>query len=387
MNEIIETKGTRLPIFKTRKKLSVVELFAGIGSYAEALRRNGVEHEIKGISEINKYAIAAHKLLHGDIANYGDIAKVEKLPQTDMWCYSAPCTDISLAGQMRGMDRDSNTASSLLWEVERLLYTAKDHDELPKYLIMENVPMLVSKKFIHSFNEWLEVLEKLGYKNYWQQLNAKDYGIPQTRNRVFLVSILEPTHEFNFPQAFPLEKVLLDYLDSEVDEKYFISEAFLLYCTDPTDRNGFIRGNRFKPHDTAKSKYAFTITTRKGSTPTDNFVIVPEATLKGYKEAYIGDGIYINRPHQKRGCVQKGKIQTIKRTVNDLGVIVEKDKALMIRKITPRESLRLMGWTDERIELIINSFSDARLYTFAGNGIVIDVLCEIFKELFKYEDL
>ena len=376
--------GDYSPVFKRTQNLTVVELFAGIGGYAEALRRNNVEHELMGISEINKYAIEAHKILHGDIPNYGDIANVERLPKADLWCYSAPCTDISLAGTMKGMDRNSNTASSLLWEVERLMMKSKELNELPKYLLMENVPMLVSKKFIHSFNEWLGFLEKLGYKNYWKQLNAKDYGIPQTRNRVFLVSILNPGFEFTFPNAFQLDKKLIDYLEPTVDEKYFISEAFLLYCTDPTDRNGFIRGNRFKPHDTSKSQYAFTITTRKGSTPTDNYVIVPEATVKGYKEAYLGDGIYINRPHQKRGCVQKGKIQTIKRTVNDLGVIVEKDKALMIRRITPRESLRLMGWTDDRIDLIIDKFSDARLYTFAGNGIVIDVLCEIFKELFKY---
>lgn len=380
-----KTRDETSSIFKDAQKITVIELFAGIGSYAEALSKSQVQHELKGISEINKYAVEAHRLLHGETPNFGDIESVKRLPSADMWCYSAPCTDISLAGQMRGMERDSNTASSLLWEVERLLKVAREHDELPKYLLMENVPMLVSKKFIHSFNEWLEVLEGLGYKNYWQQLNAKDYGIPQTRNRVFLVSILNPGFEFTFPKVFPLEKKLIDYLEKEVHEKYFISEAFLLYCTDPTDRNGFIRGNRFKPHDASKSPYAFTITTRKGSTPTDNFVIVPEATIKGYREAELGDGIYINRPHQKRGVVQKGKIQTIKRTVSDLGVIVEKDKALMIRKITPRESLRLMGWTDERIDLIADHFSDTKLYTFAGNGIVIDVLVEIFKELFKYE--
>ena len=380
----IDFEGGHAPFFKRTQNFAVIELFSGIGSYAEALKRNQVQHELKGISEINKYALEAYRLLHGDVPNFGDIAKVDRLPKADLWCYSAPCTDISLAGSMKGMERDSNTASSLLWEVERLLLKAKDHQELPKYLLMENVPMLVSKKFIHSFNEWLMFLESLGYKNYWKQLNAKDYGIPQTRNRVFLISILNPGSQFDFPKTFPLEKRLLDYLEPVVDDKYFISEAFLLYCTDPTDRNGFIRGKRFKPHDTSKSDYAFTITTRKGSTPTDNYVIVPEATIKGYKEAHVGDGIYINRPHQKRGCVQKGKIQTIKRTVSDLGVIVERDKALMIRRITPRESLRLMGWTDERIDIIAPKFSDARLYTFAGNGIVIDVLCEIFKELFKY---
>lgn len=372
-------------LFKPATKLRVNELFAGIGSYAEALRRIDYPSEVVIISEINNYATRAYQLLHGDIPNLGDISKVEELPKADLWCYSAPCTDISLAGKMRGMERDSNTASSLLWEVERLLLKAQEQNELPKFLLMENVTMLVSKKFIHSFNEWLEFLETLGYKNYWEKLNAKDYGIPQTRNRVFLISILNPLRDYEFPKPFPLETKLIDYLEEDVHEKYFISEAFLLYATDPTDRNGFIRGKRFKPHDTSKSEYAFTITTRKGSTPTDNFVIVPEATLKGYKEAYLGDGIYINRPHQKRGCVQKGKIQTIKRTVSDLGVIVERDKALMIRKITPKESLRLMGWKDDRIDVIINEFSDTRLYTFAGNGIVIDVLVEIFKELLKDE--
>lgn len=362
--------------------LRVIELFAGIGSYAEALKQVGIKTDIIGICEIGKYQLAAHKILHGDVPNLGDIAKLDKLPKADLWCYSAPCTDISIAGCMRGMDKDSKTASSLLWEVERLLLESKKRSELPKYLIMENVPMLISKKFMPSFQIWLDFLASLGYKNYYQCLNAKNHGVPQTRNRVFLVSILGDEH-FEFPNPFELKKKLLDYLEDDVDDKYFISEAFLLYCTDPTDRNGFIRAKRFKPHDLRKSPYAFTITCRKGSTPTDNFVVVPEATIKGYKEARVGDGIYINRPHQKRGCVQFGKIQTIKRCVGDLGVIIEKDEALMIRKITPRESLRLMGWSDDQIDLIINEFSDTRLYEFAGNGIVIDVLVSIFKQLFK----
>ena len=118
-----------------------------------------------------------------------------------------------------------------------------EQNELPKFLLMENVTMLVSKKFIHSFNEWLEFLETLGYKNYWEKLNAKDYGIPQTRNRVFLISILNPQKDYEFPKPFPLETKLIDYLEEDVHEKYFISEAFLLYATDPTDRNGFIREN------------------------------------------------------------------------------------------------------------------------------------------------
>jgi len=365
------------------KRIRVLELFAGIGSYTEALRRNDIEFELVGISEINKYAIKAHEMLHSVVENFGDISMVEKLPKADLWCYSAPCTDISVAGNMKGMDRGSKTASSLLWEVERLLCKAKENNELPETLLMENVAMLVSKKFITNFNEWLVILEKLGYKNYWKILNSKDYGIPQTRSRVFLVSIMGKK-DFSFPKPFPLTTKLLDYLESEVDNKYFMSESFLLYCTDPTNRNGFVRAGRFKPHDTSKSNYAFTITTRKGTTPTDNFILVPEVTLKGYKETYIGDGgTYTNPTHPKRAYVQKGKIHTIKRSINDLSVIVEKNSALMVRKITPRESLRLMGWCDNRIDSIIDDFSDTRLYEMAGNAVVIDVLCEIFRELYK----
>ena len=147
-----------------------------------------------------------------------------------------------------------------------------------------------------------------------------------------------------------------------------------------TNRNGFIRGLTFKPLERT-SPIAYTITTRSGARSTDNFIIVPENSKKGFKEAEVGDVIYINRPYQKRGVVQKSKIPTLKTTPNDLGVIVNKDDLISLRKITPREAWRLMGWKDSRIDLVINEFSDAQLYKMAGNGIVINVLKEMFKKL------
>jgi DNA (cytosine-5)-methyltransferase 1 len=328
-------------ITQNRKRLKVIEFFSGIGSYHQALKELDIPHDIVGISEINNDALRAYQLLHGKVPLLGDIRKIKELPLADLWCYSFPCTDISIAGSLKGMEKDSNTSSSLLWEIERLLLS---QTVLPSYLIMENVPMLISKRYKSEFDKWLEFLSSLGYHNYYQVLNAKDYGVAQNRKRLYLVSSLEDIN-YEFPSPIPLDKKLSDYLDSVVDDKYFISEQMLKYYTDMKNRNGYIRGARFTPHDDT-SEYAFTITTRGGSTSTDNFIVIPEATIKGYKEAYLGDAVYINRPHQKRGVVQRQSIQTIKTGNNDIGVVVKKDELICIRKITPRESFRLMGWSD-----------------------------------------
>lgn len=128
-------------------KIRVVELFAGIGAQRQALKNVGIDHEIVAISEIDKYALLAYEKLHGSTFNLGDICKIEKIPVSDLWTYSFPCTDISLAGRLGGFARGSNTKSSLLWEVQRLLEISKVYDELPKYLLMENVKNLVSKNF------------------------------------------------------------------------------------------------------------------------------------------------------------------------------------------------------------------------------------------------
>lgn len=162
--------------------LKVNELFTGIGAFRKALINLGIEHEIVGISEIDKYAIQSYTAMYGDTRNYGDISKVNKLDYADLWTYGFPCQDISLAGHKKGIVK-GETRSGLLYEVERLLLKSKADNELPKYLIMENVKNLVGKQFKADFDRWLSFLESLGYTNYWQVLNAKDYGIPQQRER------------------------------------------------------------------------------------------------------------------------------------------------------------------------------------------------------------
>lgn len=134
-------------------KLKVIEPFAGVGAQREALNRANIEHEIIAISEIDKYALLTYEKLHGPTNNLGDIRKIEKLPFADMWTYSFPCTDISLSGRMKGFNKGSNTSSSLLWEVLRLMEKSKAYYELPKYLIMENVKNLVSKRLKPLFDE------------------------------------------------------------------------------------------------------------------------------------------------------------------------------------------------------------------------------------------
>lgn len=137
-------------------KLKVIELFPGIGAQREALKRAGIEHGVVAISEIDKYALKAYELLHGETPNLGDISKIDKLPTADMWTYSFPCTNVSLAGRLEGFDKGSGTHSSLLWEVQRLLDSSKESNKLPKYLLMENVKNLISKKFMPLFQVWLD---------------------------------------------------------------------------------------------------------------------------------------------------------------------------------------------------------------------------------------
>lgn len=153
------------------------------------------------------------------------------------------CTDISVAGQQKGLSKDSGTRSGLLWEVERLLNVSKANDELPTYLLMENVKNLVGKKFKADFDSWLQFLDSLGYKTYWQVLNAKDYGIPQNRERVFAVSFLDK-REYQFPKTVPLILRLKDVLESNVDEKYYLSDDVVNTLNAHLERNK-AKGNGF----------------------------------------------------------------------------------------------------------------------------------------------
>lgn len=205
--------------------MKIIELFSGIGSQTQALKNIGIEHEVTAISEIDRFALQSYEALHGKPDNLGDITKIEALPAADLWTYSFPCQDISLAGKQAGIK--DGTRSGLLFEVERLLNIAAGNGTLPKYLLLENVKPLVGAKFKPDFDKWTAFLESLGYKSYWQVLNTRDYCIPQNRERVFVVSISGEHKPFRFPEKRELRLRLKDMLDSEVDEKFYLTERAL----------------------------------------------------------------------------------------------------------------------------------------------------------------
>lgn len=201
--------------------LKVMTLFSGVGSQEMALKRLGIPFEVVAMCEIDKFAIQSYEAIHGPTKNLGDISKVhtKDFPKCDLLTYSFPCQDISVAGNMGGFEKGSGTRSSLLWECARAIVATK-----PKYLLMENVKALVSKKFNPHYQEWLDWLERQGYTNYSQVLNAKDYGVPQNRERVFCVSILGEHEPYEFPAPIPLTKKLRDVLEDEVDEKFYLKD-------------------------------------------------------------------------------------------------------------------------------------------------------------------
>ena len=209
--------------YTAEQPLQLIELFAGIGSQTQALTNIGIAHKVVAISEIDKYAIQSYEAMHGKANNLGDIRKIEELPDADLWTYSFPCQDISVAGKGAGIKE--GTRSGLLFEVERLLRVASEKGTLPKYLLLENVKNLVSKKFKADFDKWLDFLAELGYTNYWKVLNAKDYGIPQNRERVFCISIRGEHEPFVFPKPKELTIRLRDMIDETVDERFYLKES------------------------------------------------------------------------------------------------------------------------------------------------------------------
>ena len=212
-------------------KLKVTTLFSGIGAQEAGLKRLGVDFEMVGMCEIDKYAIKSYEGINGPTHNYGDISKIDRLDYADLLVYSSPCQDFSLAGRQAGLvgEDGKQTRSGLLLEVGRLLMKMSDEKILPKYLLMENVKNLVGKKFKPAFDIWLKALEAIGYNNYWKVLNAKDYGVPQNRERVFVVSIRKDvdTHGYTFPEPFKLNRRLKDVLETNVDEKYYLKQELV----------------------------------------------------------------------------------------------------------------------------------------------------------------
>ena len=325
--------------------IKVFEAFAGIGTQRMALRNLGIEHEVVAIAEIDKFAIKSYEAIHGEVNNLGDISKIktEDIPDHDLFTYSFPCQDISIAGKQAGITE--NTRSGLLWECEKVIEVKR-----PKYLLMENVKNLVGKKFKADFDKWLERLEELGYSNYWQVLNAKHYGIPQNRERVFCVSILGEHTPYEFPKPIPLELRLKDVLEDEVDEKFYLSK-------EQVEKIKFSEKNL--NNNEIKQIGQYDTPTRKNSSRYrvyDNKGLSPSLTTMG------GGG---REPHVLE---EKTAISVVDH--------------FRIRKLTPKECWRLMGCTDEDFYKAQKVNSNTQLYKQAGNAIVVDVLEAIFNKLF-----
>ena len=397
------------------------------------------------------------------------------------------CTDISLAGQQKGIER-GKTRSGLLYEVQRLLEKANKMLALPKYLMLENVKNLVGKKFKPQFDEWIAWLDELGYNTYWKVLNAKDFGVPQNRERVFAISIRKDVDDgkFEFPQPFDNGIRLKNVLEVKVDKKYYLTDTMIKEFIRHNE-NHTAKGTGFlwKPKDT--NGVASTLRANGALAPTDNTILetnrciqvgdlnyynydkmnrvystkgcspaleimqggnrqpkiaepiayVKEATKKGYAEIYEGDSVNLEQPNSKtrRGCVGKGCAQTLTTSCNQAviekishsdwkqqmyerfiddsdgeisGVTTNQSQSFgyrppmkgysktlkanqhdngvvenfRVRKLTPKECYRLMGFTDEQFDKSQQLTSDSQLYKQAGNSIVVDVLYYIFGKLF-----
>lgn len=423
------------------EKLKVLELFSGIGACSKALERLGIDFEIVDSVEIDKYAVKSFNAIHNTTFEPQDICKWDKDIEVDLIMHGSPCVDFSLAGKQAGGDKGSGTRSSLMYETIRIVEKLK-----PKYVIWENVKNLLSKKHRHNFDTYLETMESLGYTNYYQVLNAKDHSIPQNRERVFTISILG-NDSFTFPPKQELKLKLKDILEDNVDEKYYLSDEqvnkikyskFAQDLKDPKcvevnrkygifdtekqthqagsvyDKNGlaptldtmqggwrqpcieeksFVQNKyekfieekgyipeMFNPYNEKEVKdVAPTQSTYCGSMTSSATVLIKNNTKQGYLEASDGDGCYIQNIDRKRGTVQKEMIPTLK-TSPDIGCVVND---LRIRKLTPRETWRLMGFDDEDFEKAEKVNSNTQLYKQAGNSIVVNVLEAIFKNLLK----
>lgn len=213
--------------------MKVLSLFSGIGAFEKALDNLGVPYDLVGYCEIDKYASRSYAAIHGvdESMNLGDITKVDatKLPKgIDLVTYGFPCQDISIAGKQRGLidENGKQTRSGLFFEALRII-----EETHPRVAIAENVKNLTGKRFAEQFKIVLDSLETAGYNNYWQVLNLKDFGIPQNRERVFIVSIRKDVDNgmFKFPKGFPLELRLKDMLEEQVDEKYYLTAGEMRY--------------------------------------------------------------------------------------------------------------------------------------------------------------
>lgn len=335
-----------------------LSLFSGIGAFESAFRNLEIPFELVNYCEIEPSPAKAYSLIHNidESKNLGDITKIDegKLGLVDFITYGFPCQDISIAGQQKGFtDEDGNkTRSGLFFDAARIIKATQ-----PKVAIAENVKPLVQPKFKEEFQTVLKELEQAGYNNYWKVLKASHYGVPQSRERVFIVSIRKDldNHIFQFPSPYKLEKCMMDYLETDVDEKYFLSDKMFAYVLDLEEKQAGTKWEGRANNDFINPIIAHTLSVRG---------------IKGQR-AGVSNIICTSDPSPV-------KVIDYKKKLNGRRINVD------LRNLTERECFRLMGFKDWEFDKIKDYFKQTELYTMAGNSIVVDVaeelLCMIFDE-------
>ena len=395
---------------------------------------------------IEKYWLAC-KLTN----NLGDIKSVNELPYADLWTCSFPCTDISVSGKMKGFAPDSDTRSSLLWENIRLLKKAVEHNNVPKYILFENVKNLVSKRFIEDFNILISILNDLGFNVYWKVLNGKFCGIPQSRERVFVVAVNKniDTGKMKFPVPFDNGLRLKDMIEENVDEKHYLSEDIqrrfkitdisgiknILGTVKPITRKigqrdivynrkgiiGSLLSTDYKQpkqiyidksiNNTKVIEYANCLTSRENRGISNRqcegtAVLEQIGQIYGTKKEpnpqagriYSENGLsptitcfqggntepkILQRP---RGFNKGGEYETCPSLTKSSWETnnLLKENSFRIRKLTPKEYWRLMGFEDIDCDRAIDiGVSDSQLYKQAGNSIIVNCVELIAEHLYK----
>lgn len=337
---------------KSLETVEILELFGGIGACTKALKNIGINVNVADYVEIDKYAVKSYNAINNTKFEPQDICSWDKNINVDLIMHGSPCQDFSLAGKQAGGDKNSGTRSSLMYETIRIIEKLN-----PKYVIWENVKNLLSKKHKHNFDNYIDKLNELGYNSYYKILNAKDYGIPQNRERIYVVSIRKDVDNgnFRFPKEEKLKLRLKDILEKEVDEKYYLNNTYI----EKINKSIFLKRKMHFSED-----------------------------LENLKCVRIG-GIFDTEKskHQAGSIYDKEQLAPTLDTMQGgwrQPLIETSYNKTRIRKLTPLECWRLMGFTDKDFEKAKTSGnSNTQLYKQAGNSIVVNILEKIFKNLFK----
>lgn len=367
------------------KKIKVGSDFSGVGAFDQALKRLGVNYETVFACDMDKYARDTFIHNYGEPKYYPTNVYDREIPNEslDIYMTSPPCQAFSLAGKRLGKD---DKRGVLFFNSHEFIQVNK-----PRFFIFENVKGLLSDDGGKTFQEWVNMLggksvnglpvlfahdDAVPYHLYWQVLNAKKHGVPQNRERVFLIGIRDDTdNQFQFPKEEHLTKRLKDVLEYNVGDKYFLSEKMI---------NGFLAHNKrhieekgqdgfnWKPKD--ENDIAACLRANAALAATDNTIKIKSATSKGYEEAREGDSINFSVPSSgtRRGRVGKGVTQTLDTGCNQATI-----DGFRIRRLIPRECFRLMDFPDTFTWKV----SDSQAYKQAGNSIVVNVLYKILKQL------